>query len=79
MGTTRASPEDKTVRGAAGEPWEAEVIPIPPRCGYCGWKLEAAHASGCPVEAAERDPSPWCGGGHMSEASCTCGEIDSHD
>lgn len=25
------------------------------------------------------DLSPWCSGGHMIEASCTCGEIDSHD
>lgn len=25
------------------------------------------------------DPTPWCSGGHMTEASCTCGEIDSHD
>jgi len=28
---------------------------------------------------ADYDPSPWCSGGHMTEASCTCGEIDSHD
>lgn len=27
----------------------------------------------------EVDPMPWCSGGHMTEASCTCGEIDSHD
>lgn len=29
-----------------------------PRCEYCGWKLDAAHASGCPVESAEMDDSP---------------------
>lgn len=34
----------------------------------------------CSVDCWENyDPTPWCSGGHMTEASCTCGEIDSHD
>jgi hypothetical protein len=43
-------------------------------CPYCAMDDEA-------LLEQERayDPTPWCSGGHMSEASCTCGEIDSHD
>jgi hypothetical protein len=43
-------------------------------CPYCAMDDEA-------MLEQERayDPTPWCSGGHMSEASCTCGEIDSHD
>lgn len=46
-------------------------------------ELPREHGGLCDYEDAradwERDPSPWCSGGHMTEASCTCGEIDSHD
>lgn len=48
-------------------------------------ELPQGHGGLCDYEDAradwekERDPSPWCSGGHMTEAFCTCGEIDSHD
>lgn len=51
-------------------------LPEEPRCEYCGWKLDAAHASGCPVESAERDLTPWClGCGAMKQQDCDCGPI----